>query len=47
MEEFKLIDDVAIVITNASKMGRTDVLGRTAYFVNNWSQMFYWSYEYK
>jgi hypothetical protein len=33
---------LADVITNASKTGRTDVLGRTAYFVNKCSQMFYW-----
>jgi hypothetical protein len=31
---------LAVVITNASKTGRTDVLGRTAYFVNKCSQMF-------
>jgi hypothetical protein len=31
-----------VVITNASKTGRTDVLGRTASFVNKYSLMFYW-----
>jgi hypothetical protein len=37
---------LAVVITNASKKGRTDVLGRTAYFVNTCSQISYWSNEY-
>jgi hypothetical protein len=32
---------LAVVITNASK------IGRTAYFVDKCSQIFYWSNEYK
>jgi hypothetical protein len=39
MEDFQLMI-LAVVITNDNKTGRTDVSGRTVYFVNNWSQMF-------
>jgi hypothetical protein len=33
---------LAVIITNASKSGRPDVLGGAAYFVNKFSQMFHW-----
>jgi hypothetical protein len=38
---------LAVVITNANKTGRTGVLGKTAYYVNKYSQIFYWSIEFK
>jgi hypothetical protein len=34
---------LAVVITSVSKTGRTDILGRTDYFVYKYSQMLYWS----
>jgi hypothetical protein len=46
MEELLLIIILSAVITNASKTGRTDILGSSAYFVNKCSYMFYWSNEY-
>jgi hypothetical protein len=33
-DNFNWLMILAVVITNASKTGRADVLGRTAYFVN-------------
>jgi hypothetical protein len=41
----KLLFILAAVITNASKTGRTGVLG-TAYFVNKSRLILYWSNEY-
>jgi hypothetical protein len=47
MEEFNRLMILAAVKTYAGKTGITDVLGRTAYFKNKFSQIFYWSNEYK
>jgi hypothetical protein len=47
MEEFLLTDVFGSCHKNSSNTGRTDVLGKTFYFVNKCSQMFYWGDEYK
>jgi hypothetical protein len=46
-KNFNSLMTLAAVIINVGKTGRTDVLGRTHYFVRKCSQMFDWSNEYK
>jgi hypothetical protein len=46
MEEWLIDDCLAAAKTNASNTGRTDVFGKSDYFVNKCSGIFYWSNGY-